>query len=213
MKKNTLIVVALALLLIAPIVGCKRPKPIVSEVQAIPTPTATPPPGRTVIPVASPTPTPGVIPTITPTPRVEAATPTATIVVEATPTVALTPTLVPTITPTPVPTEVVSGERIHVVQPGENLFRIALHYGMTWTALAAANGIVNPDLIYPGQRLRIPAEVPVMPTEERIHVVQPGENLFRIAIKYGTTVEAIAVANNIRDVHLIYVGQRLRIPE
>jgi len=83
---------------------------------------------------------------------------------------------------------------------------------MTWTTLAAVNGIVNPDLIYPGQRLRIPAEVPVVPPGERIHVVQPGENLFRIAIKYGTTVEAIAVANNIRNVHRIYVGQRLRIP-
>jgi LysM repeat protein len=98
------------------------------------------------------------------------------------------------------------------VQPGENLFRIALHYGMTYHALAAANGIVNPDLIYVGQSLTIPAEVPSEPTGERIHVVQPGENLFRIALKYGTTVEAIAVANGISDVHIIYSGQSLVIP-
>jgi LysM repeat protein len=98
------------------------------------------------------------------------------------------------------------------VQPGENLFRIALHYGMTYQALAAANGIVNPDLIYVGQKLTISAEAPAAPTGGRIHVVQPGENLFRIGLKYGVTVAAIATANGISDVNFIYPGQRLRIP-
>jgi LysM repeat protein len=45
-----------------------------------------------------------------------------------------------------------------------------------------------------------------------IHVVQQGENLFRIAIRYGTTIDAIAAANGIVDVTRIYVGQRLIIP-
>src|SRR5690606_33455910 len=44
----------------------------------------------------------------------------------------------------------------HVVQRGENLFRIALRYGTTWPVLAAANGLVNPNLIYSGQVLIIP---------------------------------------------------------
>jgi LysM repeat protein len=85
---------------------------------------------------------------------------------------------------------------------------------MTYQAVAAANGIVNPDLIYVGQSLTIPAEGAVLaePTEEGTHVVQPGENLFRIALKYGVTVEALAVANNISNVNLIYPGQELRIP-
>jgi LysM repeat protein len=43
-------------------------------------------------------------------------------------------------------------------------------------------------------------------------VVQPGENLFRIALRYGTTAQAIAAANNLPNIHLIYVGQVLRIP-
>jgi LysM repeat protein len=216
MKKNTLIAVTLVLFFIALLTGCRRAKPpVVSEVQTTPTTTATALAGRTVVPVASPTPTRIVVATPTPT----VATPTPPGEVKITPTVAPTSTPVPTATPTTVPTAIptatpttaVSGPRIHIVQPGENLFRIALHYGMTYTALAAANGIINPDLIYAGQRLIIPGEAPAKPTE-RIHVVQPGENLFRIALKYGTTVEAIALANNIRNVHLIYVGQRLRIP-
>jgi putative chitinase len=92
------------------------------------------------------------------------------------------------------------------------LFRISLYYGLSYHTVAAANGIINPDVIYVGQRLTIPAEgtVPAQPTG--IHVVQPGENLFRIALKYGVTVEAIAVANNISNVNLIYPGQRLIIP-
>jgi len=45
-----------------------------------------------------------------------------------------------------------------------------------------------------------------------IHVVQRGETLFRIAMRYGTTVEAIADANGIRDPRYITVGQRLLIP-
>jgi LysM repeat protein len=229
MKKNVLVVVALALLLVALMAGCRRAKPaVVSEVQEVPTATATTPPGRTVVPVVSLTPTSEVVPTITPTPSLEALSPTPTTAAETTPTVAFTPTSVPTTaptaapttapttvpiaTPTAVPTEAVSGEQTHIVQPGENLFRIALHYGMTYHALAAANGIVNPDLIYVGQSLTIPAEGPSEPAGERIHVVQPGENLFRIALKYGTTVEAIAVANGIGNVHLIYSGQSLRIP-
>jgi uncharacterized protein YgiM (DUF1202 family) len=44
----------------------------------------------------------------------------------------------------------------HVVQRGENLYRIALKYGTRWPVLAQANNISNPDHIYAGQRLCIP---------------------------------------------------------
>lgn len=45
-----------------------------------------------------------------------------------------------------------------------------------------------------------------------IHVVQRDETLYRIAMRYGTTVEAIASANGIADPQYIAVGQRLLIP-
>jgi LysM repeat protein len=99
-----------------------------------------------------------------------------------------------------------------MVQPGENLFRISLHYGMSYEAVAAANGIINPDLISIGQRLIIPAEGTTPTTPTRNYVVQPGENLFRIALKYGVAVEALAVANDISNINLIHPGQRLVIP-
>jgi LysM repeat protein len=46
--------------------------------------------------------------------------------------------------------------RVYVVQPGDNLFRIALRFGVSMQALAAANGITNYNYVYAGQVLVIP---------------------------------------------------------
>ena len=46
----------------------------------------------------------------------------------------------------------------------------------------------------------------------QVHVVQPGETLFSIATRYGTTPQAIAAANNLANANYIYAGQRLTIP-
>ncbi|MDY6875170.1 MAG: LysM peptidoglycan-binding domain-containing protein [Chloroflexota bacterium] len=56
--------------------------------------------------------------------------------------------------------------------------------------------------------------LPLPPTpgaEYTTYVVQPGDNLFRIALRYGTTVQAIMAANGLTDYN-IHVGQQLRIP-
>lgn len=45
--------------------------------------------------------------------------------------------------------------RTYTVRAGDNLSAIAAKYGTTYQALAAKNGISNPDLIYPGQVLKI----------------------------------------------------------
>lgn len=47
---------------------------------------------------------------------------------------------------------------------------------------------------------------------ERVHVVRRGENMFRIALRFGLTTEALARHNRISDPRKIRVGQRLRIP-
>jgi len=46
--------------------------------------------------------------------------------------------------------------RYYVVKRGDNLTRIARRFGTTWQAIATANRLRNPNLIYPGQRLLIP---------------------------------------------------------
>lgn len=45
--------------------------------------------------------------------------------------------------------------RTYTVQSGDTLSGIAAKYGTSWQALAAKNGLSNPNLIYPGQTLTI----------------------------------------------------------
>jgi LysM repeat protein len=76
-----------------------------------------------------------------------APTPTSPPPPAATPATAPTPSRSPSSSPTP---------RIHVVARGENLTQIATRYGVTVQAIVRANGIADPNLIEPGQRLIIP---------------------------------------------------------
>ena len=109
----------------------------------------------------------------------------------------------------------------HVVQAGENLFRIALRYGVTVDALMAANNLSSPNLIYVGQVLIIPSGAAGAPApaaesagggEGVTHTIARGETLFSVARQYGVTINAIMAANGIADPNRIYAGQTLAIP-
>ncbi len=56
------------------------------------------------------------------------------------------------------------------------------------------------------------SSVTLVQAQEQTHVVQAGETLYRIAVRYGLTVEQLAAANGITNPALIYVGQVLVIP-
>jgi LysM repeat protein len=99
-------------------------------------------------------------------------------------------------------------EIVHIVQPGETLYSLARRYGVDVWTLASANGLVNPNRIYVGQRLCIPTHRPA----GVVHVVQPGETLSGIALRYGVSMWALAAANNLTNPNHIYVGQYLSIP-
>lgn len=112
--------------------------------------------------------------------------------------------------PTPTPTP--SGETIYVVVKGDTLSRIASLYGTTYQKLAEYNGIANPNLIYPGQHIRIPEASGKV--ETITYVVKSGDNLSKIAKAYNTSWQKIYEDN--KDVigknpNLIYVGQKLII--
>lgn len=104
--------------------------------------------------------------------------------------------------------------QIYVVQSGDTAFSIAQRFNTTVDAIAWANQLVNPWNIYGGQELVIPEgdETGSSPAGGGVHVVQPGESLYSIATAYNTTVWAIAVANNLPNPQVIYVGERLLIP-
>ena len=98
-------------------------------------------------------------------------------------------------------------EQTVLVQPGDTLWAIARRYGVTVEQIARQNGVRNPDLIYPGQQLQIPAN-----SQGSRYIVRPGDTLWAIARRYGVTVEQIARQNGVRNPDLIYPGQQLQIP-
>jgi LysM repeat protein len=103
---------------------------------------------------------------------------------------------------------------VYVVQFGDTLSEIAVRYNTTLEALIAVNNITNPGYIYVGQRLTIPATGgPVVPVNPRVHVVQSGENLFRIGLRYGYDVTTMAAVNGLPYPYTVYIGQLLLIPQ
>ena len=104
------------------------------------------------------------------------------------------------------------GPVYHYVRYGETLSSIGRLYGVNPYAIARANGIWNPNRIYAGQALLIPAHYPPPHPYRRIHVVAYGETLLRIARWYEVSPWAIARANGIWNLNYIYAGQRLVIP-
>lgn len=108
-------------------------------------------------------------------------------------------------------------QTVHIVQPGDTLYSISIRYGVSASAIAQANGLVNPDYIYVGQQLVIPgSHHPGTPGQPPVgvctHVVKLGETLSGIAWQYGTTVSALMQANGISNPNYIYAGQTLTIP-
>jgi len=100
----------------------------------------------------------------------------------------------------------------HVVRWGETLSRIASHYGVSVSAIVAANGLANPNRIWPGQRLFIPSTGVSGGGAARTYTVVWGDTLARIAQRFGVSSWAIAQANHLANPNTIYPGQRLIIP-
>jgi murein DD-endopeptidase MepM/ murein hydrolase activator NlpD len=107
--------------------------------------------------------------------------------------------------------ETAPGMTIHVVQRGENLYQIALDYGLKTEELALLNGITDPGNIQVGQRLLVPSSFPSRETLTQAHMVQAGETFESIAALYDMTLEELLSANSIADVNSIYLGQILLV--
>lgn len=96
----------------------------------------------------------------------------------------------------------------YTVKRGDTLSKIAALYGTTVEEIVALNNIQNPNLIYVGEVLQIttsdkPNTKPTS-TTTTYYTVKRGDNLWRIARRYGTTINSIVSLNNIANPNLIY---------
>ena len=122
------------------------------------------------------------------------------------------PTPPPPPSPPPPPT---AATVEYTVRPGENVSDVASFFGTTVEAIVALNGLTDANLVAPGQRLLVPAPpANTAPGQAFMseYVVQPGETLTDIAVRFGTTVEALAAENNLANPSAIRIGDRLRVP-
>lgn len=101
---------------------------------------------------------------------------------------------------------------MYVVQPGDNLYRISLKFGVPLEAIVAVNRIVNPWYIRAGQVLLIPGDASPVPPPGQTYIVKPGDTVWSIAARFRVTPWAIISLNNLVNPNLIYVGQVLSIP-
>lgn len=98
-----------------------------------------------------------------------------------------------------------STSETYTVKSGDNLTRIAKDYNVSLYELISHNKIKDPNLIFPGQKIKIPR------TKEKYVIVKSGDTLSGIAKKEKTTVGKIMQLNNIRNKDLIFPNQKIRV--
>ena len=149
------------------------------------------------------------------------------------PTLLPTPTSgVPTSAPQPVATQVPSSGGTtttsggcpsqYTVQRGDWSYQIARKCGVSYQALVAANPGTNLGTVYVGQVVNIPSGSGGAPSgggstggvspSGRTYVVQPGDTMYRIGLRFGVSYTAIASLNGIPYPYNVYAGQTLQIP-
>ena len=97
----------------------------------------------------------------------------------------------------------------YVVRSGDTLWLLAQRYHTTVDAIKNLNGLSGNDLSI-GQILKIPSEEPV-PAPYFEYTVRPGDTLWQLAQRFGTTVDAIKSLNGLRS-DILNIGQVLKIP-
>lgn len=156
----------------------------------------------------------------------ETFTPTVTFTSTSTSTATSTPTETPTITPTETPTitPTVAGPFIYQVLEGDSCYVIAVKYKIDLLLLITTNNLTPDCIITPGDQLVIPGPDAALPSSTLIpgdlprgtkiqYVVESGDSLGAIAIKFNTTVEAILKENEtIKNENDVKVGAILVIP-
>ncbi|MCY4246274.1 MAG: LysM peptidoglycan-binding domain-containing protein [Chloroflexi bacterium] len=166
-----------------------------------------------------------------PGPSIPTPTPTATATVTPSPTNTPTPTLTPTPTNTPTPSPT---PFTYQILRGDTLSSIGQRYGMTVAEIVALNGIFNQHNIDVGQvlvlatRTPIPTATPLptntptptpmitgTPSLDQVsttgYIVQAGETLSDIAVKFETTVTVLIALNELDNPSRIYIGQVLQV--
>ncbi len=96
--------------------------------------------------------------------------------------------------------------KTYAVQDGDNVRSIAKQFGVSNETLIWVNDLDDPDMLHPGQKLKI------LPFSGLIHEVRPGDTVAAIANNYDAKVDDVIRTNRLAEPYVILVGQKLVVP-
>lgn len=96
------------------------------------------------------------------------------------------------------------------IKSGDTLSGIAKKFGTTVSNLQKLNNIKNASKIYAGQTIKVTGTAKKS-TSKKYHKVKSGDTVSGLASKYKTTQAKIKKWNGLKNVHKIYIGQKLRV--
>lgn len=130
-----------------------------------------------------------------------------------------TPTTQTPVDSTPTPTTIKLPVQYHVVESGQTFYSISRQYSIAIKSLLEWNNLTLNDKLAVGQKLvvspprtgTVTTNPTASPNEVIIHTVASGENLYRISLRYGVSMQSIQQLNNMSDSN-VQLGQKLKIP-
>ena len=116
-----------------------------------------------------------------------------------------------------------SNTETYIVQQGDMLSKLAVRFNTSTKTLISMNNLSNPDVLYVGQELRVPAgslssggssSAPQSYSSVKKggeYTIQKGDTLSGIAIAAGVSLDDLRSLNNITD-DKIFEGKKINIP-
>lgn len=100
-----------------------------------------------------------------------------------------------------------------IVEYGNTLSQIALEYNTSYQYLAKINNIVNPNLIFVGEKIYVPTlnNGRLSDTSHILYIVKRGNTLTQISKDFNISINSIVRLNNIKNPNLIFTGEVLRL--
>ena len=113
----------------------------------------------------------------------------------------------------------------YIVKKGDTLYSIAKQNNVSVDTIIKDNSLTS-NTLTPGQTIRIrssmtvaneidecygPDYIPPVTVDTITYIVKKGDNLYNIASRYGTTIQALMKLNNLSNAGLV-IGQQLKIP-
>lgn len=119
-------------------------------------------------------------------------------------------------------------ETTHKVVAGDTLWGISQKYGVTIDDIKQTNNL-NSDTLYIGQALKIQNQTLTAPNEQTnsivqqqtsgtdsasyiTHVIQKGDNIWDLGVKYGVPMYEILKINNMTQNSPLSIGQQIKVP-